>query len=95
MARRTEQGVGLVHLDDAAEIHHGNGACHMLDHGEVVADEDVGEVEVAPELGQQVEDLRLHGDIERAGRFVADDDLRLDDERAGNRHPLALSARKL
>jgi hypothetical protein len=54
----------------------------VADDVEVVRDEDVGEVEVALEVLQQVEDLRLHGDVERRDRLVADDQLRVDHERA-------------
>ena len=53
-------------LDDAAEIHHRDLARDMLHHRQVVADEHAGEVELLPQLRQQVEDLRLHRDVERA-----------------------------
>ena len=53
-------------LDDAAEIHHRDLARDMLHHREIVADEEIGEAELAPQLGEQVEDLRLHRDVERA-----------------------------
>ena len=65
----------------------------MLHDGEVVADEEIGEAELAPQLGQEVQDLRLHRDIERACRFVADDDARPQDEGAGDGDPLPLAAR--
>ena len=67
----------------------------MLDHREIVADEEIGEAEVAPQLGQQVQDLRLHRDVERAGRLVAHHDARPQHQRAGDRDPLALAARQL
>ena len=41
---------------------------------------------------QQVEDLRLDGDVERGDRLVADDELRLEGERAGDADALALAA---
>ena len=95
MARITEQRVGLVPLHDAAEIHHGHLARDMLDHREVVADEDVGQPEIAPQVGEQIEDLRLHRHIERAGRLVADHDARFEHQRARDRGALALPAGKL
>ena len=67
----------------------------MADDVEVVRDEDVGEAEVALQVLEQVEDLRLHGDVERGHRLVADDQLRVDRERAGDADPLALAAREL
>jgi hypothetical protein len=36
----------------------------VADHGEVVRDEEVGEVELLLEVLQQVDDLRLDGDVE-------------------------------
>jgi len=44
---------------------------------------------------EQGEDLRLHGDIERRSRFVADQQGRLRRQRPGDRDPLALPAREL
>ena len=44
---------------------------------------------------EQVEDLRLHRDVERGGRLVGDQQLGLAGERDGDRHPLAHAAGKL
>ena len=44
---------------------------------------------------EQVQDLRLHGDVERRDRLVADDQLRLQRERARDPDPLPLAAREL
>ena len=43
-------------------------------------------------LFDQLENLRLHGDIERGGRLVGDEQLRLGDERHGNHHALPHAA---
>ena len=67
----------------------------LADHREVVRDEDVGEVELALQVLQQVQDLRLHRDVERRDRLVADDQLRLERERARDPDPLALAAGEL
>ena len=66
-----EQRIDRRLFDEAAEIHHGDLGREVFHHGEVVADEHVGQAEVAPEFGEQVEDLRLDRDVERAGRLVA------------------------
>ena len=44
---------------------------------------------------EQVEDLRLHRDVERRDRLVADDQLRVDRERARDADALALAAGEL
>ena len=62
---------------------------------QVVRDEDVGQAEVALQVLEQVQDLRLHGDVERRDRLVADDQLRVDRERAGDADALALAAGEL
>ena len=85
----------VADLDDAAEVHDRDPVGDLADHREVVRDEDVGEVELALEVLEQVEDLRLHRDVERRHRLVADDQLRLQRERARDADPLALAAREL
>ena len=95
MARRAKQRRTLGGLDDAPEIHDRDAGRDMLDDREIVADEDVGQAEVALEVEQQVENLRLHRDIERRGRLVEHDDLGLDHERAGDGDALALAAAEL
>ena len=70
-ARTGEQLASFRDLDDAAEIHHADAARHVADHGEVVADEHVGQAELVLEVAHQVQDLRLHGEtVERGGRLV-------------------------
>src|SRR5690606_5088524 len=44
---------------------------------------------------QQVQRLRLNGDVERADRLVADDQLRLQRQRARDADALSLAAREL
>ena len=46
-------------------------------HREVVRDEEIGEAAAALQVLHQVEDLRLHRDVERRGRLVADQELGL------------------
>ena len=47
------------------------------------------------ELDEQVEDRRLHRDVERRGRLVADDEARVAGERARDRDALLEAAREL
>ena len=82
-------------LDNAAEIHDGDARGDVLDDRQVVADEHVSEIEIAAQIREQVQDLRLHRDIERRGRLVADDDLGPHDEGAGDGDALALPAGQL
>ena len=67
----------------------------VLDHGQIVRDEQIGEAEVLLQVDQQVDHLRLHRHVERGHRLVADDQLRLQGERACDDEALALAAREL
>ena len=95
MARIAEERCRFRQLDHLAEVHDGDAGRDVLHHGEVVADEDVGEAKLALQVQEQVEDLRLHGDVEGRRRLVADDDLGPHDEGARDGDALALAAREL
>ena len=95
MQRRLEQRFLAGDLDDAAEIHHGDAMADVLDHAEVVRDEQVGEAELLLQVHHQVEHLRLHRDVERRHRLVRDDHGGVERERAGNAEALALPAGEL
>ena len=84
-----------THLDDTAGIHHRHPVGGLGDHAHVVGDQhDAGAVLVA-ETAEQRGDLGLDRDIERGGRLVGDDQLRLGGERQRNDDPLAHPAREL
>ena len=67
----------------------------MLDHAEIVADEQIGEVEVGSELHEEIQHLRLDRDVERGDRFVADQQLGLDGQRTRDADARALAAGEL
>src|SRR3546814_5710857 len=64
-------------------------------YGEIVADEKVSEAQLALEPLHQVQDLRLHRDVERRGRLVANQELRVAGQSAGDGDALALPAGEL
>ena len=82
-------------LDDAAEIHDGDAVGDVAHHGEIVGDEDVGEPQPLLQLHEQVHHLRLDRHVERRDRLVADDEARVERERAGDADALALAAGEL
>src|SRR5215203_1841489 len=82
-------------LHDLAEIHHGHPVRDVLDYGEVVGYEDVGEVELLLEVLQQVDDLSLDRDVQCRDGLVADDQARVERDGPGHPDPLALAAREL
>ena len=66
--------VGVADLDDLAAVEDGDAVADCVHHAEVVADEEVGDAGVLLQLREKRENPCLGGDVERAGRFVADDD---------------------
>jgi hypothetical protein len=82
-------------LDQLAEIHHRDAVADVLHHGKVVSDEQIGEAEALLQVLQQVHDLRLDRHVERRHRFVADDQVGIDRQRAGDADALALTSGEL
>ena len=67
----------------------------MGNHAQIVGHHQVGQVRLTLKFRQQVEDFRLNRDVQRRGRFIQQQHLRLQNQRPGNRHALALPAGKL
>src|SRR5450759_4409172 len=82
-------------LDDLAEVHDGHAVGGVLDHRQVVGDEDVCQFELVLKVLEEVDDLRPDGHVEGAHRLVADDELRVERQGAGDADTLALPAREL
>ena len=95
MRRRAIDLIGVTQLDDPSEIHHGDAIADVADHGQIVRNEQHGEVSRAAHILEHVEHLGLHGHIECRDRFVQDEQLRLEHHRTGDGDALALSAREL
>ena len=71
----------------------------VLEHDDLVGERDrrqpVGDDQRRPaahHLAQREPDPRLGRRVDRGGRVVEDEDARIDEERAGDREPLALAA---
>jgi len=95
MQRHFEEAGLVCGLDDAPEIHHRDPITDVLDHREVVGDEQVGQLQFILKVHQEIDDLGLDRHIERRHRLVADDQLRVQCERTGNPDALTLPAREL
>ena len=57
-------------FDGAPGIEHGHAVADFLDDAEIVAHQQQRQAAPGAQLFQEVEDLRLHGDVERRGGFV-------------------------
>ena len=83
------------HLDHLSAVHDGNVVRHLRDNAEVVGDEQDGRSMLALEVVHQLQDLRLNGDVQRGGRFVRDEQLRLTGQRHSDHHALTHAAGEL
>ena len=71
-AARANKSAALRGLDDLAGIHHGDPVRDARDDAEVVRDQQERDAELALQIGEQPQDLRLDGDVERGRRLVGD-----------------------
>ena len=90
-----EHLLGAAELDDPAEVHHGDAVGDVPRQAEVVGDGDDREPALVDERPQQRQDLAADRGVERGHRLVGEQQLRLERDRAGDQHPLALAARDL
>ena len=95
MRRRGEHGARRPALDGAAGIHHGDLVAQLCGKPQVVGDEDDRGAVGALHVGDQRQDRRMHGDVERGGRLVGDDQARIGRKRQSDQHALAHAAGQL
>ena len=86
------QAFNIQQFDEPATAHDGDATAEMSHDGKVMADKNRRQAALRPQTGQQVEDLRLHRDVKCGGRLVEKQNRRFENQRAGNRDPLALAA---
>ena len=84
-----------AHLLDLALVHHHDAVGHLQRLFLVVGDEDRGDVQLVVQPAQPAPQLLAHLGVERAERLVQQQHLRLDRQRARQRHALPLAAGEL
>lgn len=89
-----EQAFGRARFHDLAEVQDGDVVADVLDHPEIVGDEQVAEAELVLQPAQEVEDLCLYRDVEGGDGLVAAEEFRAAGERAGDGDALTLAAGK-
>ena len=90
--RVVEQVERRALLDDPAGVHDDDVVGRLRDDAHVVGDDDHRHLVLVAEVLEQVEHLRLHGDVERGRRLVRDQELRVARERDRDHHALAHAA---
>ena len=95
MARLAKDVLDAAFLDDVAAIQHQHALAHVGDHRQVVGDQQQTRPAFLDQSDQQVEDLRLHGHVQRGRRFVGDQHVGRAGGGHGDHGPLPLAAREL
>ncbi len=72
----TEKVFSVGHLHNLSHVHHCNTVADMFYDTKIVGDKQVGETELVPQIHQQVQNLRLDGDIEGGDGLIGDNQLR-------------------
>ena len=73
----------------------GDAVADKANHRQVVGDEQIGQIPLLLQLGQQVQNLRTDGNVQRGDRLVGNDEVRFHDQRPGNADSLTLAAGEL
>ena len=86
---------GRALFDDHAMLHHHDAVGDLGDDAEIMGDEQDRGLLALLQLADQLQDLRLRGDVERGGRLVGDQEPRIERQRHRDHGALALAARQL
>ena len=95
MRRGLEYPACRTGLNDLAVLHHAHAVGDLAHDGQVVGDEQHRHVEAALQALEQLENLRLDGDVEGGGRLVGNQQGRFVGQRHGDHDALPLAARQL
>ena len=95
MSRLVENVCGRPDLGDAARVEHCDAVRDLGRDPEVVGDEHDAATDLVAQSQQQPQHLRLHGDVERRGRLVGDDQLWVTRDRDRDHHALPKPTGKL
>src|SRR5438132_587464 len=87
--------IALGGLDNFAEIHDSDPVANMLNDSQVVGDKKIREVHLLLEFLQEIDDLRLDGNIERRNRLIRNDEFGVHRQGAGDADALALAPAEL
>ena len=83
------------HLDEFPQIHHSDSRCHVPQDRNAVRSKQVGHAELLLQVEEEIEDLRLHGNVERRHRLIGHHESRFQGQCPRHGNPLALPAAEL
>ena len=77
VSRRVQDVIGRAGLDDGPRIHHCHAGAYLLHDAVIVRNQKYGQSEIAGQILEQAEDLRLRAHVECAGRLIGHEEPRL------------------
>ncbi len=86
-------GAALLH--QLTQVHHADVVGDVLDHAEVMGDENIGQPALLLQILHEIEDLRLDGHIQGGDRLVAHDEPGVEGQRPGDADALAAASVQL
>ena len=92
MAGRLVDVVRCSLFDDAASEHHGNRVGELSHNGQIMGNEQVGQVELVLQISQEIEDLSLDRNIQGRDRLIEHKQPWLKHKGSGDGDALALPA---
>ena len=95
MLRRAQQGSCPVLFDAAAVLHHGHRVSELFHDAQVMRNKQQAHVQLVAQFTQQLQNLRLHRDVQRGGGFIRNQQFGARQQRHRDHHALALAAGKL
>ena len=90
--RVAEHPACLADLDDPPSVHDRHAVGDLGEDSELMCHEQDREIKLVTQVEEQVQQLRLDGNVERTDRLVSDQQLGPDRERTRNGDSLALAA---
>ena len=87
------KAVGQLH--QLAQVHNADAVGNVLDNAQVMGDEQIGQAHLLLQVLEHVDDLCLNRNVQGGDRLVADDELRVHRQGAGDADTLALAAGEL
>ena len=87
--------LGGARFQQVAQMQHTDAVGDVLDHGQVVGDEQVSRAGLLLDILHQVDHLCLNGHIQCRDALIRNNELGVHDQGAGNAHALALTAGEL
>src|SRR3954471_9863583 len=84
MSRSAVDVVPRADLDDLAQVHDRHPVGDVTHDGEVVSDEEVGEIQLLLQVLEQVDDTRLDRDVEGGHRLVEHEEVGVERQGAGD-----------